>query len=165
MLIVKIMRKPVLFCICLLSLAIMFSCHNKNDDNNSGQISSNIVNITATADNPHPAPNTKLPKMVFTDTTFNFGTITEGDIVSHLFIFKNEGQSDLVISNASASCGCTIPSYPHQVKHPGDTGSINVTFNSTHKSGKVEKLVTIVCNSDPPVKYLTITANIQPLNK
>lgn len=120
-----------------------------------------MVNITASASGQS---NGKIPKMVFTDTNYDFGTIKEGEKVTHVFNYKNSGNGDLVISNAIASCGCTKPSYAPGVKHPGDTGTISVTFDSSNKTGKMVKLITISNNCQPPHKFLTINANIQPSN-
>lgn len=156
------MKKLFLLFISLFSLSMMFfSCNNKAANSNPNNISPSLINIPASANAPSDG---KLPKLVFTDTTFDFGNIKEGDKVTHVFTFKNEGQGDLIIASATASCGCTIPTYPHQVKHPGDTGTISIIFDSSNKTGKVTKAITVVSNTQPPFKYLIINANIQPLN-
>ena len=154
------MRKLFLYSTCLFPLLSVFSCNNSNTGN-SNQLSPNLINIPASADGNSSG---KLPKIVFTDTTFDFGTITEGAKVTHVFKFKNEGQGDLIIASATASCGCTKPTFPHEVKHPGDTGSISVTFDSSNKQGKLDKRITIVSNSQPPYRLLIIKVNIQPSN-
>jgi hypothetical protein len=160
------MRKLLLISIFFFTLNLLCSCHNNDTADSSGsgntkQISTNVVDIPASAAGESAG---KLPKMIFTDTNYDFGKIKEGDKVTHIFLYKNEGQGDLVISNAIASCGCTKPNFTKGVKHPGDTGTISVTFDSSNKSGKMVKLVTISCNCQPSRKYLTINANIQPLN-
>jgi Protein of unknown function (DUF1573) len=162
----KPMRRFFLVSISYFVIIVLFSCRNNNvSDNpangNSSPVPSDVVNIPASASS---TSNGKLPKMVFADTNFDFGKITAGDKVTHIFVYKNEGEGDLVISNATASCGCTKPSYTHQVKHPGDTGTISVTFDSSNKSGKVVKAITISSNCQPPYKFLTINATIQPSN-
>jgi hypothetical protein len=150
------------------TLLVLFSCHtnNSNDTNtapaNPNGVSPDVINITASASGKS---NDKLPKMVFVDTNYDFGTITEGAKVTHTFQYKNMGTADLVIAGATASCGCTKPSYSQNVKHPGDTGTISVTFDSSNKTGKMLKTVTISSNCQPPVNYITINVNIQPSNK
>ena len=156
------MKKIGLIFGSLCMLTALFSCHGNNaNGNNSDQASSNLVNIPATANG---TSNGDLPKIAFTDTNFDFGNITEGAKVTHIFTFKNEGKADLVITSATASCGCTTPTFPRNVKHPGDTGTVSVTFDSSNKTGKVTKEVTLTTNSQPPFKFLTINANIQPSN-
>jgi len=148
----------------VVSVALVSSSCRHSDSTNAtdpNQLSQNLVNIQSSASTP---PTGKLPKMIFADTNFDFGTIVAGQKVSHSFTFKNAGEGDLVISGATAGCSCTKPSFPKDVKHPGDTGTISVTFDSSNKAGKVVKLITISTNSFPPYKFLTIIANIQPSN-
>src|SRR5690349_13037064 len=62
------------------------------------------------------------------DSVYNFGTITEGEKVTYSFRFKNSGNKALVITNATASCGCTVPEKPEKPILPGETGFIKVVF-------------------------------------
>jgi len=80
---------------------------------------------------------------------YNFGTITQGDKVHYDFKFKNTGKSPLIITNASATCGCTVPEKPKEPVKPGETGVIKVVFNSTGKIGMQDKVVTIESNGNP----------------
>ena len=157
------MRRLSLPVICFSLALAASSCHHADPANatDPNQLSQNLVTIKASASTP---PNGKLPKMIFPDSSFDFGKIISGQKVSHAFHFKNTGEGDLIISGASGSCGCTKPYYPKDVKHPGDTGTINVTFDSSNKAGKVVKTITVSSNSVPPYKVLTITADIQPSN-
>ena len=132
---------------------IWWGCQNKG----SG-VSTDLVNVPASASG---ATNGKLPTMVFTDTTHDFGSINQGEKVSYTFKFKNTGNADLVISSAVGSCGCTVPHYPKGTIAAGDTGTVDVTFDSSGKQGKVLKTVTMVTNCQPATKMITITANIQ----
>ncbi|HTA27529.1 MAG TPA: DUF1573 domain-containing protein [Bacteroidia bacterium] len=160
------MKRLFIVFTCLITVLAAYSCHPKDNTNgnssNTDKLSSSVINVPASAANN---PSGKLPKMVFADTNHDFGDITEGDKVACVFKFKNTGEGDLVISNAVASCGCTKPYYPQETKHPGDTGTISVTFDSSDKMGKVVKTVTVTSNCQPQFKFLTITANIKPSNK
>ncbi len=108
----------------------------------------------------------QLPAMTFSDTEHDFGDINQGDKVSYDFEFKNTGGSDLLISNAVGSCGCTVPQYPKEAIKPGASGKIMVTFNSTGKHGEQHKSVTLSTNTEKGSEILKITANInaKPLN-
>jgi hypothetical protein len=99
-------------------------------------------------------------QMTFSEEKHDFGKITQGEKVSYSFVFKNTGNSDLIISNASASCGCTIPNYPKAPVKPGEESKIDVVFNSEGKSGLVEKTVTLTTNCTPSTKLLTISTTI-----
>jgi len=71
------------------------------------------------------------PAITFEDTSHDFGTIAEdGGNVTHEFKFTNTGDAPLMIVNASASCGCTRPSYPKKPVAPGKTDKIKVTYVS-----------------------------------
>ncbi|HML58392.1 MAG TPA: DUF1573 domain-containing protein [Ferruginibacter sp.] len=91
-----------------------------------------------------------------TTTEFDFGHITEGEVVSHEFTFKNIGTTPLIISNATATCGCTIPEKPEAPVMPGETGTIRVKFNSTGRPGRTHKEVTVVSNAQPEFPRLVI---------
>lgn len=101
-----------------------------------------------------------MPVMTFGENTHDFGTITEGEKVSYSFKFKNTGGSDLVISSARGSCGCTVPDYPKNPIKPNEEAVIRVTFDSNGKNGVNHKEVTIVTNAQPNTKVLQITANV-----
>ena len=73
---------------------------------------------------------------------------------------KNIGNSDLLISSAKGSCGCTVPEWPKDPIKPGKEANIKVTFDSKGKKGKQAKRVTLMTNAIPNVKILTIKGNI-----
>lgn len=98
----------------------------------------------------------KYPVMTFKETEFDFGQIKQGDKVEHIFSFKNTGEADLIITNARASCGCTVPEYPKEAVKPGESGKIKVTFNSAGKSGQTMKTITISCNTESNSELLKI---------
>jgi len=108
-------------------------------------------------------PNTGIyAVMNFTERQHDFGTINQGDKVTHIFTYTNTGAVDLLVSNAVGSCGCTVPEYTHEPVHPGETGTIKVTFNSAGKSGHQSKTVTITANTQTTKEILTIKASIIP---
>jgi hypothetical protein len=106
---------------------------------------------------------TNAPVMKFEYTMHDFGKITQGDRVNYKFNFTNTGKSPLIISNAVASCGCTKPEWPSGPIKPGDSGQINVTFNSEGKSGLQDKLITITANTNPPQNAVHLVGEV--LNK
>ncbi len=87
-------------------------------------------------------------KIAFDHDKFDFGTIKEGEKVRHAYAFTNTGTNPLMISDAIASCGCTVPSYPKTPVMPGESGEILVEFNSQGRKGKNNKSVIIVSNAD-----------------
>ena len=95
------------------------------------------------------------------DSAYNFGQVTEGDIVEYSYRFKNTGNKPLVIINASASCGCTVPEKPEQPVLPGETGFIKVKFNSEHRVGQAHKTITITSNAQPEFPELVLNGEVK----
>lgn len=92
---------------------------------------------------------------------YNFGTITQGDKVNYDFKFKNTGKSPLIITDATATCGCTIPEKPKEPVKPGETGVIKVVFNSTGKLGMQDKVVTITSNGNPSTTEVHLIGEVK----
>ena len=86
------------------------------------------------------------PNLVFDHTSHEFGTINQGDVVTHMFTFTNTGDAPLIINSAKPSCGCTVPSWPKEPIMPGETGEIKAVFNSRHKSGRQNKSIRVFTN-------------------
>ncbi len=105
-----------------------------------------------------------LGQFEFSQMEHNFGTIAEGEVVEHLFNFTNNGQAPLVISNITASCGCTSPDWTKTPVKPGETGFVKVVFNSTAKSGAQAPTVTIQANTNPTVTRLSLKGTVNPKN-
>lgn len=91
----------------------------------------------------------------------DFGTLAQGESVTHLFEFTNSGTEPLIIDNCKGSCGCTVPNCPKEPIQPGETGQIEVKFNSKGKKNQQTKNVTINANTDPVQTMLTIKAFVE----
>src|SRR5690606_34200408 len=96
----------------------------------------------------------------FEEEIFDFGTITQGEKVTHTYKFKNTGDNDLLIVSAKGSCGCTVPKWPKEPIAPGATGNIEVVFDSDGKSGRQHKKVTIVANTHPATTIIALKGDI-----
>lgn len=102
-----------------------------------------------------------IPKIEFAQTDFDFGAIKQGEMVAHRFVFKNNGNGDLLIKNVVPGCGCTVASYPHDAVHPGEESFIEATFNSEGYRGLIVKDVQVFSNSEPARIKLTISAAVE----
>ena len=100
------------------------------------------------------------PAMTFEKTKYDFGDMAEGDVAETIFKFKNTGKTALIITNARASCGCTIPKYPSKPIKVGEEGEILVKFNSRGKHGKQNKQVTLTTNTENGKEFVYILANV-----
>jgi hypothetical protein len=98
----------------------------------------------------------------FEAQAFDFDTVTEGEIVHHVFTFTNTGTEPLFIVDAKGSCGCTVPAKPSAPIAPGETASITVQFNTRNKKGMRNQKVTIIANTQPLQTYLYLTGKVEP---
>lgn len=105
------------------------------------------------------------PKLKLEETEFNFGEIEQGETVSHVFKFVNDGSAPLVIEHISTPCGCTTPKWSKDSIPPGGAGEITVNFNSTGKMGRQVKNLSIRFNSELSPESITITGNVKPASK
>ena len=101
-------------------------------------------------------------KIVFDEMKFGFGTVNEGDIVEHVFKFKNKGKVPLIISDARSTCGCTVPKWPKDPIEPGSNGVISVKFDTKSKPNKQSKPITIRANTYPRETVLHLFGNVTP---
>jgi hypothetical protein len=138
----------------------LFSCNdavqkvNKNDK----KLSTDLVKNNQSLKN-----NSKeiiQPIIEILESEYDFGIIKQGEKASHDYKIKNIGNSDLLITSAKGSCGCTVPEWPREPIKPGNEANIKVTFDSKGKTGKQNKRVTLMTNAIPNVKILTIKGEI-----
>jgi hypothetical protein len=108
------------------------------------------------------APDDKKTTIYFPRDSYNFGQITEGEVVSYTFSFTNSGDETLVIHSAKGSCGCTVPKYSKKPIQPGESGLIEVSFDSRDRVGPNTKGVFIESNTDPTLTILKISAEVMP---
>lgn len=101
------------------------------------------------------------PKIQIDELLYDFGTIKEGDRVSHVFQFKNVGDGELVITDVKTSCGCTAAMTSSKTLGPGAQGTLKVNFDSKGRKGRQTKTATIHSN-DPvqPAVVVRLTGNI-----
>lgn len=143
-------------------LALVASCQTASKDvkdqareSLTNPAPSTAVDPSATSVEP-AVPTGPTTTVEFTETEFDFGTVQEGEKVSHTYKFKNTGSEPLIISDAKGSCGCTVPSWPKEPIAPGKTGEILVEFNSQGKSGNRNQKVTLTANTNPPQTFLSL---------
>ena len=105
------------------------------------------------------------PIASFDKETFDFGTVVEGEIVKTTFVITNNGKSDLVVTDAKATCGCTVPVWPKDPIGPGDKGNIEVSFNTSGKPNKQSKSVTLYTNTEKGTEVVKITGMVTPKPK
>jgi len=108
--------------------------------------------------------NTNQGEFKFKEEEFNFGTIKQGDVVTHEFEFTNNGAEPIIISSAQGSCGCTVPTWPKEPVAKGTKSVIKVTFNSAGKMGMQDKTVTINSNAKQNPMVIHVKGNVEKPN-
>lgn len=121
-------------------------------------LSSNLVMNDKTAESS--SKKSGMPEFNFEKELHDFGQLVDGEKVSYSFKFINSGDAPLIISNAKGSCGCTVPNWSRDPIAPGESGSIDVTFNSSGRSGKQNKAITLTANTNPSRKVINITSEV-----
>ena len=139
----------------LATVALVASCGHSGTDAAGRIQQSNLEAAEKLAEQA-----TQFPQIKFEETTHDFGEIKQNVEVQTLFQFKNTGKVPLVITNASSSCGCTVPEYPKEAIAPGDSGAIKVVYNGSGKDA-ITKTVTLTTNTEQGSEMLTIKAFVK----
>ncbi|MFM9987527.1 DUF1573 domain-containing protein [Flavobacterium sp.] len=161
------MIKNIMTFIVVASLLSTASCKKKDPNSSIILDSNNMVVAQDQSDQMALVPKKimkpgEYPKIEIENSDFDFGNITQGDKVSHVFKFKNTGKSDLVILDAHASCGCTVPEWTKTPIKNGESGEVKISFNSEGKMGLQQKTVTLRTNTEIGSEIINFKANINP---
>jgi hypothetical protein len=99
--------------------------------------------------------------MVFESETIDYGSVAANSDGQREFVFINNGNKPLIITNAQGSCGCTVPTYSKEPIAPGAKGVIGVKYDTSRAGQPFTKTVTITSNAaGSPTKTLTIKGNV-----
>lgn len=138
----------------LITISFLLSSCGSNDQKNS-------QNTNMAKKNDTEAAGEGKAKFSFEEKEKNLGKIQKGETVVKGFIFKNTGGEPLVIEEASASCGCTVPEYSEDPVQPGETGFVDVAYDSDGKSAKeFEQTVTLKANTSQDEHEIAITGQV-----
>lgn len=100
-------------------------------------------------------------KIEFEEETIDYGTIEKGADGIRKFKFTNTGDESLIISRVYSTCGCTVPKKPEAPIAPGETGEIEVKYD-TKRVGPIRKTITVYSNAGPVPMPLKIKGTIVP---
>ena len=116
--------------------------------------------LVSTATNLTLASPRPSPKAVIPFTSFGFGDVYRGEIISQIFVIRNEGDADLQMGEFTAGCGCEV-TRSDKVIPPGKEGSATLEVHTVSDSGAISKTATLHTN-DParPAIIFTLAANI-----
>ena len=146
------MKKSIIICLAVLAVAIV-SCK----DNASSKIK---VSNLETAKERDANINLGNPVIEFDVKEYDFGDVTEGEVVEGKFTLINSGKADLILTEVKPSCGCTTPEWPKEAIKPGESGEIKFRFNSKGRKGKQNKSITIRSNAEKVTEVIRIKGNV-----
>ena len=130
------------------------SCQQNTAKENNTNTANELSSPVSTTASPDAAI------LTFEKSSFDFGKIKAGERVQYDFKFKNTGKTPLIIANAVATCGCTVPEPPKDPIMPGAEGVIKVVFNSAGKSGLQDKVITVTSNGNPAVNEVHLIGEV-----
>ena len=145
------MRK-IVFLLSFIVLSTSYSCmNNETVDAEEKVIKEAKVNVKLKGANS---------ECVFDKTDYDLGKIQQGEIVKYTMTFTNKGEDLLVITSARASCGCTVPKWTREPIAKGEQGQLEITFDSSGRSGKQHKSIVLTTNSVVKMVEVHFTAEI-----
>lgn len=160
------MFKSLSFAALFVMAITLFSCQQGNEDVRDAarqDIETTMPANMAAAAPVQPsvaAPVGPTTSMAFEEDVFNFGTVTEGEVITHTYTFTNTGDEPLTILDATGTCGCTVPSRPQAPIAPGETGEITVRFDTRHKVGERQQKVTVTANTNPTKTVISLDGTV-----
>lgn len=146
----------------LMAVIALSACNNEQKQaetqtetvSNNGAINANVSPTTDAANSA---------AFKFEKESYDFGQITEGEKVSYDFIFTNSGTEPMIITSATATCGCTVPEFSREPIAPNSDGKISVIFDSKGKTGMQNKVITITANTVPATTELHLIGDVKPI--
>lgn len=146
-----------------LLLTLLFRCSPapasapETDPADLGPVASLIRNPVDRGD---AVDTVNVAKLTFAEPEYRFGEARAGDVVRHEFRFTNTGRVPLLITDARATCGCTVPDYPREPIAPGAEGVVTVSFDTKNKYGRQRKPVTLTANTYPAATVIYVDGTV-----
>ena len=125
---------------------------------------SNEVRSSLDSTSESSSPTSSTTQITWLEESYDFGKVKEGKQVTYSYRFVNSGDKPLLISDASAQCGCTVPEWPKELIAVGDTSEIIVNFDSQNRTGVQNKEISITANTDPNLSTLRLRGEVTKVN-
>jgi Cys-tRNA synthase (O-phospho-L-seryl-tRNA:Cys-tRNA synthase) len=162
------MKKLYLLALCALLFCTFMGCSNNNGLQTTATSQSNQSKPPEPRNNYNTKKNSDeknddRPVLHFIGVSqYDFGTIKNGESITHVFQIINKGTAPLLIRSAYSSCGCTVASFPAKPILPDSTGSIVAGFNSAGNGvGVKNKVITIISNATSSPDLVTLIGKVK----
>lgn len=158
----KKFKMAYFFTIMFISLSLSFSCKSEKENAFANAVTNDLSGEVEIPTKDGKVDQSKMAKIEFKELTFDFGKVKEGDVVQHIFKFKNTGSRDLLLLYHEATCGCTVPDFSKDPYEPGKTGEIVIKFDTKGKKLSQTKKIKIYTNTYPNMTELTLRGYVIP---
>lgn len=156
------MKKLILV---FVSAAVLVSCKQAPKGPSTEDISTLFPSDSLNALDSTRMDSMQLTTIKFDKEIYDFGEITEGEVIKREITYTNTGKHPLVIEQANGSCGCTVADFPKEPLAPGESAELEVEFNSKGRVGAHTKSVIIEANTIPPIKYVNFSVQVKEKKK
>ncbi len=138
-----------------IAMAVLTACNNADSTSSSAPA---VTNSDAGA----AADSSNYTSIEWIGGTFqDMGSIKDGQVIEVTYKFKNVGNTNLIINDVAAGCGCTVPEKPGKPFAPGEEGTIKAKFDGTGRKGINDKYVEVKANTKPNTTHvLTFKVNV-----
>ncbi len=150
------MKKVKIVLLAVVTLAVV-SCKKENSQKPAVEMAAKVASTEGSEQYPGvekatPVKEEKVdpataPIITFESDTYDLGNVKAGEKTERVIEFTNTGKGPLLIKNAKASCGCTVPEYSKDAVEPGEKGSLKVSYKAPNTKGKQMKTVTLTTNT------------------
>ena len=130
------MRKSLLFVFVLFPLILHFSCKNENRTAIKGDAG-----------------------IAFLEKIIEYGKMEFNADGNREYVFINTGSAPLLLTHVKSTCGCTIPEWSKEPVNPGDTGRIQIVYD-THRIGIFNKAVYVYSNAIEGTQRLQLRGEV-----
>ena len=108
--------------------------------------------MTGCADNPEERSKQNGINIYFEEVLYDYGQIVVDSDGSHSFEFKNVGAEPIVINNVRSTCGCTVPDWPDQPFKPGESGEIEIVYNTAQTGTFMKSIYVYSTGAISPIR-------------
>lgn len=156
------MKRVVALCVIAISFA---ACNNNPQNTEETVVQSSVLERNQESNTveeiTEEVVSESAPIISVAQPIHEFGEAKEGEKVKHVYTFVNTGKSPLIISNVSASCGCTTPEYSKHPIAPGEEGNVTVVFDTQNQVGMQQKIITVLSNAEPARTILQLKGEVK----
>lgn len=118
------------------------------------------ISLANAQSTPQPAENKNQAEITFDKEIHDFGVIPQNQPATYMFYFTNTGKEPLIITNVTASCGCTTPEWSKEPIPPKKKGFVKATYNAA-AAGPFSKNVTVLSNAKRNTIVLTLKGDVR----